>query len=104
MSNLGPYQEITTAAGKVGGIDRYLEIIQKTAVQRAAPSMYATGLGVGAAIGVGATLGVKRWLDLRQADQEAAEEAKMQLASEIEVLAGAAGDDTSQPDGDGGMN
>ena len=104
MSNLAGYQDITTAAKAAGGVDRYLEFIQKMAVKEAAPSLYATGLGVGAAIGVGATLGVKRWLDQRQADREAAEEAKVQLTSEIEVLAGAAGDDNSQSDEDRGLD
>lgn len=104
MSNLGPYQDITTAAKAAGGVDLLIKAIEKGAVQKAAPSLLGTGLGAGVALGVGASLGVKRWLDQRQADKEAAEEAKVQLASEVEFLAGAAGDDASQSDGDGGLD
>lgn len=104
MSNLGAFQEITTAAKAAGGVDLLIKAIEKGAVQKAAPPLLATGLGAGVALGVGASLGVKRWLDQRQAGKEAAEKAKVQLASEIEVLAGAAGDDASHSDGGGGLN
>ncbi|MGX1598218.1 hypothetical protein ACWIDS_14295 [Dietzia maris] len=97
MSNLGPYQEITAAAKAAGGVDLLIKSLEKGAVQKAAPSLLATGLGVGV------TLGVKRWVIQRKADLAVAEEAKKQLVSEIEDLEGAAGSDSSQPDGDIGL-
>lgn len=102
MSNLGAFQEITTAAKAAGGVDHLIKAIEKGAVQKAAPSLLATGLGAGVALGVGVSLGAKRWLGQRKADQDAAEEAKTQLASEIEVVSGAPGDNDSQSDGDDG--
>jgi hypothetical protein len=46
MSNLGRYQEFTTAAKAAGGVDKYLRHIKAGAVLKAAPVLLAIG-GVG---------------------------------------------------------
>lgn len=104
MSNLGPYQDIVTAAKNAGGVPSLIKIIQSQAVSKAAPSIYAKGAGTGLAIGVALTVSYKKFLDQRKADLKVAEEAKTQLASEIAVLEGEAGDDGSQPGRDGGLD
>lgn len=104
MGNLGPYQDIVTAAKEAGGVQSLIKVIENQAVSKAAPSIYAKGVGAGVALaGVGVALVVsgavagKKFLHQQKADQKVAEEAKMQLASEIAVLEGEAGDDGSQP-------
>ncbi|AKE01295.1 MULTISPECIES: hypothetical protein [Rhodococcus erythropolis group] len=105
MGNLGPYQDFATAAKQVGGVQSFIKIIQKEAVSKAEPAIFAKGFGTGAAfvsvsavlVASGAVAG-KKYLEQRKADQKAAEEAKTQLASEIAVLEGQAGYDGSQPD------
>ena len=104
MGNLGSYQDIVTAAKEAGGVQSLIKMIESQAVSKAAPSIYAKGFGTGVAlasagvalVGAGAVAG-KKFLHQRKADQEVAEEAKTQLASEIAVLQGGAGDGGSQP-------
>ncbi|REK78007.1 hypothetical protein DVG80_32325 [Rhodococcus erythropolis] len=102
MGNLGLYQDLVTAAKQAGGVQSFLKTIQSQAVSKVAPSIYAkgyaTGTGAGLALGVALTVSYMKFLDQRKADQKVAEEAKAQLASEIAVLEGEAGDDGSQPD------
>ena len=104
MGNLGPYQDFVTAAKQVGGVQSFINIIEKEAVSKAAPAIFAKGLGTGAALAsasavlaVSGAVAGKRYLEQQKADQKAAEEAKTQLASEIAVLEGQAGYDDSQP-------
>lgn len=104
MGNLGPYQDIVTAAKQAGGVQSLIKMIEKQAVSKAAPAIYAKGLGTGAALAsasavlaVSGAVAGKKYLDQRKTDQKAAEEAKTQLASEIAVMEGQAGDDGSQP-------
>lgn len=49
MSNLGPYQQLTTRAGQLGGVDALIESIEKSAVLEAAPKQ--VGLGVVGTLG-----------------------------------------------------
>lgn len=87
-----------TAAKQAGSVESLIKMIEKPAVSKAAPAIYAKGLGTSAALasanavlavsGVGAG---KKYLDQQKADQKAAEKAKTQLASEIAVPAGEVG-------------
>lgn len=100
MGNLGLYQDFATAAKQVGGVQSLIKIIERQAVSNAAPSIFAKGGGAGLALGVAltvSTVSYMKFLDQRKADQKVAEEAKTQLASEIAVLEGEAGEDGSQP-------
>ena len=45
MSNLGAFQEITTAAKAAGGVDLLIKAIEKGAVQKAAPSLGIARIG-----------------------------------------------------------
>lgn len=98
MGNLGSYQDIVTAAKQAGSVQSLIKMIENQAVSKAAPAIYAKGVGTGAALAVAsAVLAVsgavadKKYLEQRKADQKAAEEAKTQLASVIAVLEGQAG-------------
>lgn len=96
MSNLGPYQEITTAAKKAGGVVKWIGAIEKNAVSEATPRLLTKGGLTGSALTLvvgGAGYAGKRYLDKRKADQAAADEAKRQLKAEF-------GDDEPEPGGD----
>lgn len=86
MSNWGPYQEITTRAGQLGGVDALVLSIEKSAVLKAAPKL--VGLGVIGTLGaVGAVyVGVKktshvrhRWEQHRAGTINSGEQAKTDL-------------------------
>lgn len=47
MSNLGRYQEFTTAAKAAGGVDAYLRDIEVGAIVKAAPVLLIAGAGLG---------------------------------------------------------
>lgn len=47
MSNLGRYQEFTTAAKAAGGVDEYLRHIEVGAIVKAAPLLLIAGAGLG---------------------------------------------------------
>lgn len=47
MSNLGKYQEFTTEAAKRGGVDSYIQDIERGAVLKAAPVILIAGAIVG---------------------------------------------------------
>jgi len=86
MSNLGPYQEIVTTAKTVGGVPALIRIIEDKAVAKAAPGIFAKGLGAGAILmttaGLLAVAG-QRYLDQRRSDQEAAAHAKADLTERL---------------------
>lgn len=92
MGNLGPYQDIVTAAKKAGGVPSLIKIIESKAVKKAAPKLFVAGAAAGAAI----LAGGQKLLDKRKADQALAEEAKKQLADEVEAL-DADGEDGEAP-------
>ncbi|MFD3834784.1 hypothetical protein ACFWWC_00775 [Streptomyces sp. NPDC058642] len=92
--NLGLYQDITTAAGKAGGVDKLIGAIEAAAVAKAFPRAFGKGAGVGAAgalVAVSAAVALKRSRDDRRAREALANEAKEQLKAEVE--------DKSSPDG-----
>lgn len=83
MGNLGLYQEITTLAKSMGGVDKMIKTIEFDAVKKAAPVL----LGVGALIGAGAKpvfdAGKRGWAKYKDSGAAAAE-AKEQLKAIVE--------------------
>ncbi|WP_422758472.1 hypothetical protein [Paenarthrobacter sp. C1] len=83
MGNLGPYQDITTLAKSLGGVDKLIKSIEYDAVKKSAPVL----LGVGALIGVGAKpifdAGKRGWAKYKGSGAAAAE-AKDQLKAVVE--------------------
>lgn len=83
MGNLGPYQEITTLAKSMGGVDALIKSIELDAVKKAAPVL----LGVGAVIGIGAKQGIdaskRGWAKYKESGTTATS-AKEQLKAIIE--------------------
>lgn len=83
MGNLGRYQEITTLAKKLGGVDQLIKSIEFDAVKKAAPVL----LGLGALIGVGARpcidVSKRGWRKYKKSGA-VAEEAKEQLKTIVE--------------------
>lgn len=47
MSNLGPYQQITTLAKSLGGVEKLVHHIEAAAVTKAAPRHIAVGVVIG---------------------------------------------------------
>ncbi|MGN7132500.1 hypothetical protein ACTHQY_04410 [Rhodococcoides corynebacterioides] len=85
-NNLGLYQDLVVAAKAVGGVAEYNAAIARAAVSKAAPGLAGAGAAAGAAITAVIGLGVfagKKFLEQRNADQVAAEEAKERLVSEF---------------------
>lgn len=84
MGNLGKYQDIVTAAKRLGGVNNLIETIEAGAVAKAAPRLLRKGAAVGALLGAaGAAAGKHLW-DKYKAREVAANEAKEQLKAEIE--------------------
>jgi hypothetical protein len=87
MGNLGPYQDITTLAKKLGGVDNLIKTIEFDAVKRAAPVLLGVGLGLGALVGAGArpaiAAGKRGWAKYKESGVAAAE-AKEQLKAIVE--------------------
>lgn len=52
MGNLGVYEEFTTLAKGMGGVDSYLESIAAAAVSEATPKLVAKSAGATAVVGV----------------------------------------------------
>ena len=86
MSNLGPYQEIVTAAARVGGVENLIRTIESAAVARAAPGLLGKGAGIGALVTLaagGAYFG-GRWLwSTYEARADAAAVSKEQLRAAL---------------------
>jgi hypothetical protein len=83
MGNLGPYEEITTLAKRLGGVDNLIKSIEVDAVKKAAPVL----LGVGAVIGLGAKQAIdagKRGWTKYKASGATAAAAKEQLKAIVE--------------------
>ena len=99
MSNLGAYQEITTRAAKMGGVDALVSSIGRDAVARSAPGLVGVGVVVGGLVG-GAVVRwgaprIQSWWEARRADTiQAGEQAKQDLATLLE-------DEQPDPDQDG---
>jgi hypothetical protein len=58
LSNLGRYQDITTEAARLGGVDNLVRAIERNAVAKSGPWIFLVGVGVG---GVALTAGGKAW-------------------------------------------
>lgn len=104
MSNLGLYENLVIAVKNAGGVENYIRSVEIRGAAKAVPLAHQKGVATGVALaGVGMTLvlgGVvvgQKFLDRRKADQEAAAETRTQLASEVAIQEGKAGDDGSQP-------
>ena len=69
MSNLGPYQELTTQAKAAGGVDALLDIIKRDAVSEAAPKYQGRGVIVGAII-TAAAFGIANFLRSKQHERD----------------------------------
>lgn len=88
MGNLGRYQEITTRASQLGGVDELIASIEKSAVLRAAPKQ--VGIGVVGALGaiglVYTSAKVYRWRqELRAERIESGEQARNEVAERLSV-------------------
>ncbi|WP_139007021.1 hypothetical protein [Arthrobacter crystallopoietes] len=87
MGNLGHYQDITTLAKKLGGVDNLIKTIEVGAAKKALKKTGPVLLGVGALVGAGATKGIdsgmRGWAKYKES-QAAAAEAKEQLKSVVE--------------------
>ena len=83
MGNLGLYQDITTLAKSMGGVDKMIKAIEVDAVKKAAPLL----IGVGALIATGAkpviSAGRRGWGKYKESGVAAAR-AKEQLKSAVE--------------------
>ena len=105
MGNLGKYQDIVTAAKRVGGVENLIKIIENGAVAKAAPKIFAKGAGVGALGALGATLGIRRYSEWRAEREASANLAKAQLRAGVEHAAGSdageAGGPQAGPDAEG---
>jgi hypothetical protein len=97
--NLGLYQEITTAAGKAGGVDKLISSIEKAAASKAFGK--GVGLGVAGALAVvGGAAAVKRSFDARRAAREAlADESKEILKAKIDGPMGLDGANSDNSNG-----
>jgi hypothetical protein len=106
MGNLGPYQDITTLAKKLGGVDNLIKTIEFDAVKRAAPVLLGVGVGVGALVGAGARpaidAGKRGWAKYKESGVAAAE-AKEQLKAIVEESVNS-GDADEGPDEVGDEN
>lgn len=103
MSNLGRYQDLTTLAKDVGGVDALLAQVRSKAVTRAAGPLIGTGLLTGIVL---AEVGGAVWRRYQrsQRDGEKAEEALVARMGEPEsddetVDAGPSEEDKGSPDG-----
>ena len=84
MSNLGRYQDIVEEASRAGGVDNWLQLVEREAVEEAAPKMI--GVGTLVAFGLmGTALLVKRLVDKRMDRRKLAERAREQLQEEVEA-------------------
>ncbi|MCZ4603459.1 hypothetical protein O3S80_06630 [Streptomyces sp. Lzd4kr] len=104
MGNLGPYQDITTAAKQAGGVENLIKKIEEAAVKKASLQI----LGKGAAIGVvgtlvvsGVAVTVRRSLDAKRDREVLANEAKERLKTVVEE---AMKSDGTNPENGGGEN
>lgn len=83
MGNLGLYQEITTLAKDMGGVDKLIKQIEFDAVKKAAPVL----VGAGALIALGAKSGIhagkRGWAKYKESGAAAAA-AKEQLKAIVE--------------------
>lgn len=91
MSNWSAYQELTTRAGQLGGVEALVQSIEKSAVLKAAPKL--VGLGVVGTLGAVSAMyvGVKktgplrdRWEQHRARTVDAGEQSKTDLADLLE--------------------
>jgi hypothetical protein len=87
VSNLGPYQEITTLAKSLGGVDKMIKTIESDAAKKVLMKAGPVLLAVGALAGVGATKGIdagkNAWAKYKEGEAAAAE-AKEQLKAIVE--------------------
>ncbi|MDQ0144720.1 hypothetical protein [Pseudarthrobacter niigatensis] len=98
MSNLGLYQQITTAAKAAGGVEQLIKHIEFDAVKKAAPAL----VGVGVLIGAGAKPALdasKRGLARLKGSGAAAAEAKERLRAIVDEST-SSGDVAEGPVGD----
>lgn len=82
MSNLGKYQELTTAAAQAGGVDQLIKNIEAGAVAKAEPKLLLEGsliavLTCSALIGIGGA--VRQQWRKRQTKLKEAENAKRKM-------------------------
>jgi len=87
MSNLGPYQDITTAAKQAGGVDAWIKTIEDTAVAERAPAIFGKGAGAGLLVAGVLAGGVKltQVVLVRQQERRALrDDARAQLKAVIE--------------------
>ncbi|ROQ40682.1 hypothetical protein EDF46_0041 [Frondihabitans sp. PhB188] len=87
MSNLGKYQDITTWAKDVGGVDKLIEAIGSEAVLKAAPKLVGVGIVAGGALFLGGRTAVTQGKVLRtkfEAVRGAAAQAKTDLRARLE--------------------
>ena len=84
MGNLGMYQEVVTAAKRVGGVENLIKIIEDSAVAEATPRLLAKGAGVGAIGALATVAGVRRCSEWKAERAARAHLAKAQLRAEVE--------------------
>jgi len=88
MSNLGAYQEIVTAAARMGGVENMIRTIESGAVAKATPALLGKGAGIGALVTLaagGVYFGGRRLWSMYEARADAAEGAKEQLRAVLDV-------------------
>lgn len=81
MGNLGPYEQITTLAKSMGGVDKLLDATRAAAVAEAAPRIAVVSAALGGALALG---GRALWVKYR-AVQAAGRDAEADLRQEISV-------------------
>ncbi|MEA4945482.1 MAG: hypothetical protein VB080_13730 [Propionicimonas sp.] len=88
MSNLGAYQEIVTAAARMGGVENMIRSIESGAVAKAAPALLGKGAGIGALVTLaagGIYFGGRRLWSMYEARADAGEASKEQLRAVLDV-------------------
>lgn len=87
MSNLGMYQDLTTAAARLGGVENLIRAIETGAVAKAAPALLGKGAGMGVVGTLAAgciVLGIKRVKSTYEAREHAANDAKERLRAVVD--------------------
>lgn len=101
MGNLGAYQEFTTKAASVGGVDKLIKIIEGAAISKRAPWYIAGGLVAGAVLSelarAGYNFGSAKYAEYKNR-QNAAEEAKADLRSAVSESDGSSSSSTPPSD------
>lgn len=90
MSNLGPYQEITTLAKSLGGVEKLVHDIEAAAVTKAAPRHVAVGVVIGGLLVGGGKVLYDRYRMSQRIGDEARREVQVQVQADRRASAGSA--------------